>query len=111
MMNRDALLALHCGRVEKVEIPGIGQMGIRVLNAREALELYEQFQRDKSSVALAAAQLSAFIADDAGGRLLSEEDALKVLDGLSATQVREIIGHGTRMNALDDEAVEKAGGN
>lgn len=110
-MNRDALLAIKHGRVEQVEIAGLGKIGIRVINAREALELYERFQRDKSPVALSIAQLSAFIADSSGGRMLSEDDAAKLLDGLSAVQLREIVRHGTKLNALDEEAVETAGGN
>lgn len=110
-MNREQLLALKSGRIEKVKIDGLGEVRIRVLSAREALELFERFKKDNDAVSLAQAQLAYFLGDDSGGRMLSDEDAVAVLNNLSARQVREVIKHGTRLNALDEESVEAAGGN
>lgn len=110
-MKREQLLAIKSAKVEKVKVSGIGDLHVRVLSARAALELDGKLKQADGTVSMVAFQLSSFLCDESGSALLSEEDAAQLLDKLSAKQVREIIQHGVRLNALGEESVEAAGGN
>lgn len=114
-MDRAQLLAVKPDRVKRVEIPGIGEICIRVLSGREALSLEVAMRKDRETADgladLVAAQLAAFICDESGASILSTEDAAQLVGQWSANQVRAVIREGTKLNALGAHSVEEAGGN
>lgn len=114
-MNRDELLAAKPNRVKSVEVDGIGSISLRVLSGREALDLEVLLRGERDTAEqiarLVAVQLAAFICDETGKTILSQEDAAQLVDQWSANQVRQVIRAGSQMNALGAESVEAAGGN
>jgi hypothetical protein len=114
-MNREQLLAARPKLVKSFDISGIGSVNLRVLTGREALALDVQLRKDRDTAeglaSIVAVQLAAFICDEAGAPILSLEDAAQLIDQWSAGQVRSVISHGAKLNALGEASVEEAGGN
>lgn len=115
-MNRAELLALSAPCVKKINVPGVGKINIRLLNGRTGLDLEVAMRGVELNTAdgmasLVAKQLAAFIGDEGGKPILSEEDAVELMQKLTAEQTRLIIRAGVRANALGGDQVEAAGGN
>lgn len=115
-MSRERLLAAPARRVESIEVEGIGMVHLRVLTGRESLALLVALREPERGTAeglaaLCAAQLAAFVSDEAGAPVLSFDDAQRLLDAWRAVDVRRVIAKGKELNALDDDAVERAGKN
>lgn len=60
---------------------------------------------------MVAAQLAAFICDEGGKPLLSQDEAAQLVDRWAAHQVQAVIRAGVKLNALGESSVEDAGGN
>lgn len=114
-MNREQLLAAKPKLVSKVQIEGIGTIYLRILTGREALDLEMALRQPRDSAegiaALVAAQVAAFVCDKNGKSILSQEDASQLVSQWSASQVRQIVSEGAKLNALGAQSVEEAGGN
>lgn len=115
-MNREQLLALTAPSVKQVKIPGVGKINIRLLNGRTGLDLELAMRGVDLKTAdgmanLVARQLAAFIGDEEGKPILSEEDGAALMEKLTQEQLRLIIRSGVRANGLGDDQVEVAGGN
>jgi hypothetical protein len=115
-VNREQLLAARPRLVQSVEITGVGQVNLRILTGREALDLevgLRKADRDSAEgvASLVAAQIAAFVSDESGKPILSVDDAATLVRQLSAGQVRQIVAEGAKLNALGAASVEEAGGN
>ena len=115
-MNRAELLAAKPHLVKAVDISGVGKVNLRILTGRAALDLENRLRKSDSQTAegvaaMVAIQIAAFVCDDNGKAILSEEDAAVLVGQYAASQVRQIVAEGARLNALGDKSVEEAGGN
>lgn len=115
-MNREQLLAAKPRLVKAIEISGVGKVNLRILTGRAALDLETRLRKaDRESAegvaAMVAIQIAAFVCDKSGKPILSEEDAAQLVGQYSASQVRQIVAEGAKLNALGAQSVEEAGGN
>lgn len=80
ILTREALLAREDRPITRVKV-GTDEVCVRAMSAREEIALAAEREKYKGDqISLVALGLAAMICDEAGNRILSFEDAEKLLD-------------------------------
>ncbi len=100
MLDRAAILSCQDLKVETVNIPSWGDVGIRVMTGTERDAMEAEFVGGKKVLPNFRGRFAALVLSDAQGvRLFSDKDAV-VLGSKSAVALSAILDHGMRINGV-----------
>ncbi|MDR5761956.1 hypothetical protein [Caballeronia sp. LZ035] len=108
MLTKEQLLSLGQPTVETVNVEGLGEIRVKVMDgfARDALQKTLQEQGTSDSVYFSAV-IVATVVDDKGAPMFTTAD-LDTLRGMSAETVRRIGLACTKVNALGTSQAQEA---
>lgn len=104
MLSKEQLLAPRPRALEPVDAEELGgSVFVRALSARELIGLEQAMSSLEGIAEKMAAQLAVFVADEQGNALLSQEEAIAVIDQPGAKDaVKRIITAGLALNGYGD---------